>query len=588
MRRFLHSLALASIFALLAVTCAAPPASLSAPTRSAVSPAAPPSPQPALSSPTPAPTPTLGPTAEPVSVAPVTGLPSGTDGYPWWNDTVFYEVFVRSFYDSDGDGNGDLQGLIARLDYLNDGDPATTADLGVTGLWLMPIFASPSYHGYDVTDYYAVNPDYGTNDDFKRLMTEARQRGIRVIVDFVLNHTSSRHPWFVEAQNPASPYRNWFIWTEAHPGFVGPWGQTVWHYAPGGVYYYGVFSTGMPDLNYAYPNVSQQMLDVARFWLEGLGADGFRLDGARYLIEAGRNQADTDATHQWYKDFRQFYKQVNPQAVTVGEVWTQNDAVSHYVQGDELDLAFNFDLATGFIRSARDRNAIDTRTQLLLAARLFKPGQFGIFLSNHDQERVMSQLGGREDQARLAAALLLTAPGAPFLYYGEEIGMAGRKPDEKIRTPMQWTADPHAGFTAGTPWEPANSDYPEKNVAAQSAEPDSLLSFYRALIHLRAGHAALRVGETYVIPSEPQGVYAVLRASKDETVLVVVNLDSAPVSEYHLSLDSGPLSGSYAVAPLLGEGAFYGPMVNSQGGFDAYRPLSTLEANGVYILQLRK
>ncbi|MCD6290318.1 MAG: alpha-amylase, partial [Anaerolineae bacterium] len=190
----------------------------------------------------PAPTPT--PTAGPTPTAAPTALPESP--LRWWNDTVFYEVFVRSFYDSDGDGVGDLNGLIEKLDYLNDGDPSTTDDLGITGIWLMPIMESPSYHGYDVVDYYHVDRDYGTNEDFCRLMAEAHRRGIRVIIDMELNHTSSQHPWFQSARSdPHSPYRDFYIWSDEDPGYKGPWGQRVWHRTATG-YYYGIFWEGMP------------------------------------------------------------------------------------------------------------------------------------------------------------------------------------------------------------------------------------------------------------------------------------------------------------------------------------------------------
>jgi alpha-amylase len=239
--------------------------------------------------------PTLAP-AE-TRVAPVTGLPAGTDGKPWWNDAVFYEVFVRSFYDSNGDGIGDFNGLTAKLDYLNDGNPATTTDLGVTALWLMPIHPSPSYHGYDVTDYYDVNPQYGTLADFKRLLAEAHKRGIRVILDLVLNHTSLQHLWFVAAQDPQSPYRDWYLWSPTDPGWPGPWGEKVW-YANGRSYYYAIFDKNMPDLNYTNPAVTAKLDDVARFWLAEVGVDGFRLDAAKHLIEAGQVQENTASTRR--------------------------------------------------------------------------------------------------------------------------------------------------------------------------------------------------------------------------------------------------------------------------------------------------
>ena len=241
-------------------------------------------------------------------VAPISGLPQGTDGYPWWNDSVFYEIFVRSFYDtSGGDGIGDLNGLIEKLDYLQD--------LGVTGLWLMPIHPATSYHGYDVKDYYSINPDYGTLDDFKRLLAEAKKRNIRVIIDFVLNHTSQEHPWFVASQDAQSPNRSWYVWSKTDPG------QPHWHRAANGDYYYGFFGEHMPDLNYTNPEVTARMEDVARFWLQEIGVDGLRLDAAKYLVEEGTVVQNSDSTHQWYRNFRPEYKQYNPDAMTIGEVW---------------------------------------------------------------------------------------------------------------------------------------------------------------------------------------------------------------------------------------------------------------------------
>ncbi|MBE9472169.1 MAG: alpha-amylase, partial [Chloroflexi bacterium] len=219
---------------------------------------------------------TATPTAT-VTAPPPTSPPESAASSFWWNDAIFYEIFVRSFYDSDGDGVGDLNGLIEKLDYLNDGDPATTDDLGVTGLWLMPISQSPSYHGYDVADYLTVDDEYGTNEDFRRLMEEAHKRDIRVIVDLVLNHTSSQHPWFQSARDDVdSPYRDFYVWSEENPGYKSPWGGQVWHRTSSG-YYYGIFWEGMPDLNYDNPAVTTEMEEVIRFWLEDMGADGFRL-----------------------------------------------------------------------------------------------------------------------------------------------------------------------------------------------------------------------------------------------------------------------------------------------------------------------
>ena len=211
----------------------------------------------------------------------------------WWNDTVFYEVFVRSFQDSDGDGIGDLQGLIDRLDYLNDGDPATASDLGVTGIWLMPVAQSPSYHGYVTADYYTVEQDYGSNEGFQRLIDEAHRRGIKVLVDLVLNHTSIEHPWFIDsASGPDSDKRDWYIWRPSDDGSRAPWvgGGPVWH-KQGDAYYFGLFWEGMPDLNYRNPEVTAEMQNAARFWLEEMGVDGFRLDAAPLTATADGFQA---------------------------------------------------------------------------------------------------------------------------------------------------------------------------------------------------------------------------------------------------------------------------------------------------------
>ena len=524
----------------------------------------------------------------PHPVRPVVGMPSGADGYPWWHDTVFYQIFLRSFYDSNGDGIGDIAGLIAKLDYLNDGNPDTTTDLGVTGLWLLPIHPAASYHGYDVTDYYAVNPEYGTLDDFKRLMAEAHKRGIRIIIDLVLNHTSREHPWFVASQDPQSPYRDWYVWSETDPG------QTGWHASPSGGYYYGFFWEGMPDLNYTNPAVTTEMEKIVRFWMQDAGVDGFRLDAAKYLIEEGTLVQNSESTHAWYRQFRPFYKGINPQALTIGEVWDLASIAAGYSQGDEFDMAFDFDLSGAIITGLRVGRAADVSNALSINAEVFEPGQFASFLTNHDMNRVMSQLAAHVEKAKLGAVLLLTAPGVPFIYYGEELGMLGKKPDEDIRTPMQWSAEANGGFTTGTPWRSVNPDSDQRNVAAQSADPDSILSLYRALIGLRNGHAALRVGDLELVETGHPAVFAALRMTHDEEVLVVVNLDTNEVSDYGLSLIAGALPGGvYRAVSMLDGAPGDAPQelkpltVSAQGGFTAYQPLPALTPLQPLVLQLQ-
>ena len=540
---------------------------------------------------TPEPTPTTTPiplsTVPVTPVQPVTGLPQGTDGYPWWNDTVFYEIFVRSFYDSDGDGIGDFNGIIANLDYLNDGDPNTTTDLGVTGLWLMPIHPSPSYHGYDVTDYYDVNPQYGTMEDFRRLVDEAHLRGIRVTIDWVLNHTSNQHPWFESAVSDTnSPYRDWYIWSDTHPGYLGPWNEAVWHYSATG-YYYGIFVPTMPDLNLNNPAVTQEAEKVASFWLQEIGVDGFRLDAAKHLVEAGQQQENTPATHEWYKEFRPFYKTIKPQAMMVGEVQGSSNTVSTYLTGNELDLAFNFELAGNMLSSVQAQSGEDFSDVLAQQTSMFQPGRFAVFLTNHDQNRVMSTLNNDVETAKNAAFLLLTSPGVPFLYYGEEIGMIGKKPDEDIRRPIQWSDDENAGFTTGIPWRAPASDFITKNIASQISDPGSLLSLYRALLHLRNNHAALRVGDFYELDSGHRAVFASLRVSREQTILILINLSPEPVSDYALRLEQGPLSGEYVPVPLLYNGEFTAPTITEKGGFENYQPLPEIPPYGRFILQLQ-
>lgn len=504
----------------------------------------------------------------------------------WWNDVVFYEIFVRSFYDSDGDGIGDFNGITQQLDYLNDGDPNTTDDLGIRGIWLMPINPSPSYHGYDVEDYFAVNEEYGTMEDFQNLLDEAHQRGIKVIVDMVLNHTSTHHPWFQEAStDPDSPYRDHYVWKDSPPGFDSPWGTNVWHRTDIG-FYYAIFWVGMPDLNYNNPEVTAEMQEVIRFWLEDVGVDGFRLDAIKHLIEDGEIQENTLATHAWWEGFYDYYTGVSPEAFTVGEAWTSTSEVLKYI-GDEMNIAFEFDTAGAILQSARlESNRYISEVHQLITES-YPPHQYATFLTNHDQTRLMSELRGKMGQAKTAASLLLTGPGVPFLYYGEELGQTGRKPDENIRTPMQWSNEANAGFTtASRSWRLPQGDYEERNVALQSNDPDSLLNHYRALIHARNEYPALRIGGWLELPTSERRLYAFLRFTPDQTLMVLVNLSGEPIQDYRFCLSEGPLEAGTAHEILWGL-EVAGPDLNGAGGFDSYQPLDELEAYTTYIIELK-
>lgn len=525
-----------------------------------------------------------GATPPPPSTVP--GLPArpAADPTHWWNDAVYYEVFVRSFADSAtggkaNDGIGDLRGLIERLDYLNDGNPETRTDLGVNALWLMPIMQSPSYHGYDVTDYLQIESDYGNNADFQALITAAHARGIKVIVDLVLNHASSQHPRFLAAKDPASSYRDWFVWSPTNPGYLGPWGQPVWHRS-GDAYFYGVFWSGMPDWNFRQPAVTSYMRDVTRFWLETMNVDGFRLDAIRHLVENGSVQTDTAETHQWLKDYIAFYKTIKPQAMTVGEVWTTSDIVATYA--GEMDMTFQFDLAGAILDAANNANGGRLESELSRVWSNFQPSQFATFITNHDQNRVMTELGGDTTKAKLAATLLLTMPGVPFIYYGEEIGMTGAKPDELIRTPLQWSAANHAGFSTVSPWEPPNNDFPQVNIAAQSAQSDSLLSHYRKLVHARREHPALAKGDLNVVNTSANNLVAYLRQSAGQSILVILNLSSGPVSDYSI-----PLNANYDQAQELLSGAtLQKGSVVTVNGVTGYRPIATLAPRSGYVIRL--
>jgi glycosidase len=455
----------------------------------------------------------------------------------WANGAVFYEVFVRSFQDSDGDGKGDLRGLIDRLDYLNDGDPKTTSDLGVDALWLMPIFASPSYHGYDTTDYERINPDYGSEEDFARLIAEAHRRGIRVVVDLVLNHTSWKHPWFVEsASSPSSPKRDWYVWSPTDLHWPQPWNASAdtWH-EKNGAWYYGLFWAGMPDLNFVNPAVQAEAKRIASLWLSR-GVDGFRLDAARHLIETGPGEAgqnDTAQTHQFWKEFAAYVRSVKPDAVLIGEAWTETPIIARYYGstdavpgGDELPLNFDFPLASAIVKGVKAHDATGIVTKLEETRRLYPRGATDVpFLTNHDQKRVASELEGDAAGLRTAAAILLMLPGTPFLYYGEEIGLQNGPggEDEWKRTPMPWDGTDSGGFSAGKPWHGFAPRREAVNVAAQTSDPSSLLTRYRELIRARHASPALQRGALRVLPAQAP-VLALMLSREGESVLVAHNL----------------------------------------------------------------
>ncbi|HAF99196.1 alpha-amylase family glycosyl hydrolase [Paenibacillus lactis] len=448
---------------------------------------------------------------------------------------VYYEIFVRSFYDSDGDGVGDLRGVIEKLDYLNDGNPDTTDDLGVTGIWLMPINPSPSYHGYDVTDYRAIHPDYGTLEDFKALLAEAEKRGIKVIMDLVVNHTSTEHPWFKEAAaDSKSPTRDWYVWAEDQgkkpTGSSAAGSGTPWHEL-NGAHYMGTFWGGMPDLNFDNPKVREEMKDIGAYWLE-MGVDGFRIDAAKHIYEdlmSDKGEATTAKNTAWWQEFRSRMNEVNPDAYIVGEIWDNSAAVIAPYLDKAFDSGFNFGLGEsmiGAVTNEKDNNLAFTLERTYGLFSKVSGGSFSdaAFLTNHDMNRVMTQLNGNLDHAKMAAGILLTMPGNPFIYYGEEIGMRGAKPDEQIREPMIWS---NTGSDKGqTTWEPLKHNRGDQveGVLQQTGDPDSLLSRYRTLIAWRHEMLALNRGTIESFASGNESVMAYVRRTNDSKALVVHNL----------------------------------------------------------------
>lgn len=436
---------------------------------------------------------------------------------------VYYEIFVRSFADSNGDGVGDLNGITAKLDYLKW--------LGVSGLWLTPINPAVSYHGYDVSNYFAVNPQFGTMAAFHRLLREAHARGIKVLIDMVLNHTSDRSPWFQQALNPKSPYHDWYTWAGKATNLAAQSsvGTPAWH-PRDGQYYLGDFSDGMPDLNYDNPAVRREMIKVGRFWLSQ-GVDGFRLDATTQIYIDFRSDIDSPRAVgkniAWWQQYHDALRATDPSVFLLGEVpaTTEAQAAPYYAA---LNSVFDFPLAKVLVVAAASERSPNLGGYVAQAWRSFQRNARGPivdspFIGNHDRDRVLDQLHGNMSHMRMAAAMLLTMPGHPFVYYGEEIGMHGVKPDPGIREPMRWDRKPHQ---AGETWWEAAPDNasPGLSVAAERGNPQSLLHFYRRLIHWRMELPALRDGVIAPYPTDGGAISAYTRADRAQRLLVIHNL----------------------------------------------------------------
>ncbi len=481
--------------------------------------------------------------------------------YLWWQWGIVYQIYPRSFQDSNGDGVGDLNGIAARLEHLQR--------LGVTTIWISPIYPSPmADFGYDVSDYCGVHPLFGTLQDFDRLVAEAHRQGLKVVLDFVPNHTSDQHPWFLESRSSRdNPKRDWYIWRDAKPdgsppnNWLSHFGGGAWQWdGETGQYYYHAFLREQPDLNWRHPEVQAAMMDVLRFWMDR-GVDGFRVDVIWELIKDAQlrdnppNPGYKEGVHPYFKvlpafssdqpechDIVRLMRRVIDEygeRVLIGEIYLPLPRlVAYYGQdGDETHLPFNFQLLLLPWDARRIAKAIDD-----YEAALPKGAWPNWVLGNHDRQRVASRVG--RSQARVAAMLLLTLRGTPTVYYGEELGMedvpippgqvqdpveknipglgVGRDPE---RTPMQWDGSPNAGFTTGDPWLPLAPDFQTMNVAAEREDAASMLSLYQALIDLRQSQPALMVGVYAPVPADGD-LLAYIRESGGQRFLIVLNFSS--------------------------------------------------------------
>jgi alpha-amylase len=449
-----------------------------------------------------------------------------------WPRGITYEIFVQSFADSNGDGIGDIKGMTSKLDYLQE--------LGIEGIWLMPMNPSPSYHKYDVSDYYDIHPDYGTLNDFKNFVKEAHARNIKVVMDMVLNHSSNQNQWFKEAlKDEHIKYWDYYVWAHKDDPKVQPVTVTAadgtqrkvrsnWNVVPNSDYlYFSHFGRNMPDLNFDNPKLQQEVFKIGKFWLKDVGVDGFRLDAARHVFPDER----ASDNHWWWEYFLQEMKTVNKDVYIVGEVWAPADVVGPYLKG--IPALFNFDMGGEIIKAVNEENGSQLVTKHKeiedFYSKINPDYVDATFLTNHDQNRVMSSVEGNTDKEKMALALLLTLPGSPYLYYGEEIGMLGKKPDQNIREPFLW--DKKENDKARTTWiKPRfSTDSTIVPAALQLIDSNSLLGYYKSLIKLRNTSYALTYGGLAPVKTANNpSLCAFVRSDKRESLLVIHNLSGKP------------------------------------------------------------
>lgn len=461
-----------------------------------------------------------------------------------YSKAIFYEIFVQSFADSNGDGIGDIPGMTSKLDYLSE--------LGIDAVWLMPMSPSPSYHKYDVTDYRGIHPDYGTLEDFKIFIDAAHQRGIRVIMDLVVNHSGVDHPWFLNAKSgKGAKYRDYYVWadkdsiadqlakkeTSFDSDNIRQW-HPVDEDNPIGEHYYGFFYGGMPDLNFDHEPLRKEIFDIGKFWLEEVGLDGFRLDAAKHIFPDDRAKD----SHNFWKSFKAEMQSINPEVYLIGEVWSDAKSAAPYAAG--FSSLFNFDRAFTILESVNQGKLITAQiaghgyetnestsiatviNQTVPVFKSYNPDFLeASFLSNHDQNRTASVLGNDSAKIKLAASMLFTLPGTPYLYYGEELGMLGMKPDQFIREPIPWTRDEKDTFYTKWMKPKFTTSSTVSAVSEQVNSEGSMLNHYKSLIELKKSDV-LALGAIAPVDFDKEEIVAFTRSYKDDSVLVIHNLSA--------------------------------------------------------------
>lgn len=447
-----------------------------------------------------------------MSQNPVSSLPSNSSWQSKFPHQVVYQIFTRSFADGNGNGMGDINGIRNKLSYLSD--------LGIGAIWLTPIFASPTYHKYDITDYYLLDKDCGTQSELKKLVEEAHALNIKVILDFVANHTSSDHEWFKASIKGQKPYRDYYYWSSD----PGEWEKDPehWHWVDdrlkGTEKYYGFFWRGMPDLNYDNQEVHSKIIDAALFWIKECNIDGYRLDAASHIYP----YKDRKKNHEWWKEFSEAMRKVKPDFYLVGEMWGGDTLIAPYLKAG-FNAGFNFDLWFNIKASLEQEKdlvtikLLDTYKNYTSNNRSFCDATI---LSNHDNPRIMDEVKGNTGKAKQAAAILFTLPYTPYVYYGDELGMFGPKPDEHIREPFLWQQNDAAYCR----WEPNFHNATTPTLPVQLLDSNSIYHAYKKLIHCRNNDQILSEGNFKLAPQSKTGFLIYVRELKTEKYLVIHNL----------------------------------------------------------------